>query len=86
MLDGLDSPNLAGSRLSSVREVPLGTPNFRYLLIFCHFGVPRAQNLMKMCTKMFVFTVANFQNTHYGLKKCFFGISEIVTPLSICLI
>ena len=26
MLDGLDSPNLAGSRLSSVREVPLGTP------------------------------------------------------------
>ena len=34
MLDGLDSPNLAGSRLSSVREVPLGTPNFKYLLIF----------------------------------------------------
>ena len=29
---------------------------------------------------MFVFAVANSQNTHYGLKRVFFGISEIGTP------
>ena len=29
---------------------------------------------------MFVFSVANSQNTYYGLKRVFFGISEMGTP------
>ena len=29
---------------------------------------------------MFVFSVANSQNTYYGLKRVFFEISEIGTP------
>ena len=68
-------PYLGWEWLSSVRGMPLGTPNFRYLLIlsdFCQFGVLRAQKLIKMCTKMLVFSVANSQNTHHGLKRVFF--------------
>ena len=43
----LGQPYFGWEWLRSVREVPLGTPNFRYLLVFCHFGAPRAQKIDK---------------------------------------
>ena len=83
MLDGLNSSNLAGSGLVQSRGCHWAhqiSGSCWFYLIFCQFGVLRAQKLIKMCTKMFVFSVANSQNTYYGLKRVFFGISEMGTP------
>ena len=83
MLDGLDSSNLAGSGLvqsGGCHWAHQISGSCWFYLIFCQFGVLRAQKLLKMCTKMLVFSVANSQNTYYGLKRVFFGISEMGTP------
>ena len=83
MLDGLDSSNLAGSGLvqsGGCHWAHQISGSCWFYLIFCQFGVLRAQKLIKMCTKMLVFSVANSQNTYYGLKRVFFEISEIGTP------
>ena len=80
MLDGLDSPILAGSGSDQSGSCHWAHQISGICLFFAILGPPRAQKLIKMCTKMFVFAVANSQNTHYGLKRVFFGISEIGTP------
>ena len=72
MLDGLDSSNLAGSGLvqsGGCHWAHQISGSCWFYLIFCQFGVLRAQKLIKMCTKMLVFSVANSRKCTLWTEK-----------------